>query len=65
MSLPVVIVVKEVLGNVCARFNWIAVKGIGDKCASFASTFNLTDSTAACHALPVQSADPTPLRLAL
>jgi hypothetical protein len=48
--------------------NWIQgaelVKGIGDKCASFASTFNPVDSAVACRALPVQSADPTPLRLA-
>jgi hypothetical protein len=40
------------------------VKGIGAKCASFASTFIPVDSTVARYALPVQSADPTPLRLA-
>jgi hypothetical protein len=60
----------EGLGNICARFNWVVhayclmVKEVGDKCASFASTFNPADSAAAYHTLLVQFADPTPLRLA-
>jgi hypothetical protein len=60
----------EGLGNICARFNWVVhayclmVKGVGDKYASFASTFNPVNSAVAWHALPVQSAAPTPLQLA-
>jgi hypothetical protein len=48
--------------------NWIQgaepVKGVGNKCAYFVSTFNPAGSAVACHALPVQSGDPTPLLLA-